>query len=175
MRRTRMRFALALAASLVAAVGMTSREHAAEAQTWLLSTSFSDFGGCVDCWICDPGHGAADHGDPLSQYAEGHGLHSCSGWTSCFEHGVCGGEFASAERLNALRGRLDDMRKAILARDAETLRGVLDPTGNPRIVWVQERAAIQVIGCGERVLIHLPISSSINLGELRSTESLQHP
>src|SRR5690606_19103133 len=117
---------------------------------------------CLDCSLCyegdNLGHKAFE-GDETSIYSYGVGPHrDCFGTGSCASQhppssGCPGTQGLTAADLQAL---LDRTRRAIAAGDVVTARIIASLNG-PAVQYVAERDAIEVLGCGGRIIAHFPL------------------
>jgi hypothetical protein len=130
----------------------------------VLATPFPHAWATDDCLDCSP-CGVAGHktfaGDSTSCYNRGDEaspVHGCNEGISCSQKHPphCNIETEEQEQLLA---QLEQLRIVVARSDWRAVRTLLRTTGG-RIEYNGASEAIQAVGCGEQVLVHIPVPCS---------------
>jgi hypothetical protein len=84
-------------------------------------------------------------------------VHGCAGIESCTPHGVCGWGALSSDEVRHLDtvAVLELLRAGILQDRMWEVKAAIETLD--KVLFVPERNAVQVLGCGDRVIAHFPL------------------
>lgn len=97
---------------------------------------------------------------PMSGWGRGHGWHFYSGYRTCFTtHGICVSvPSGPGEDMVDLDKLVDEVAKAVSDGD---VRRLAEFAIHPSVRIMPVRMALQIIGCGNVVVGHVPVGSEV--------------
>ena len=145
------------AITLAAMLGKTNTVQAASDADALLAQPFGALETCVDCSNCGENGNKAFPGDATSWFEVGGGPHS-----TCYETGSCSLKHPPTCNISlALTAQLLEEVRAAVAAGKEAEVRLLLQHHSAQLSFVEERGAVQVLGCNDQVVAHFPLTHAI--------------